>query len=131
MLPQVWQWLVWKGPHGQAPVSVIAKPGAFANLDVLPSVRALLRHCPGFLASPQLLEDCRELPSVDYSWFCEVQPSDRHPGSACQLMFQGAVCTPCRCPLRRRRFRCRVAEPLHGACHGRLRSFPASTTGAS
>ena len=37
----MWDRLVWRGKHGQAPVAVAAKPHYFGELDVAASVTAL------------------------------------------------------------------------------------------
>lgn len=69
---QLWDALVWKGQHGHAPSSVVARPQMLADLDVVPTVKALERRCPALFNEPELLRICSLLPSVDYAWFCQV-----------------------------------------------------------
>ena len=63
---------MWKGAHGHAPSSVVARPEMLADLDTIPSVQALERRSPGLFNEPELLRNCSLLPSVDYTWFCQV-----------------------------------------------------------
>ena len=56
-LVQVWERLVWRGKHAQAPVAVAAKPHYFGELDVVASVAALARADGGaFWRSPEVRE---------------------------------------------------------------------------
>ncbi|KAK9800286.1 hypothetical protein WJX73_003757 [Symbiochloris irregularis] len=68
---ELWDALVWKGLHGHAPSSVVARPQMLADLEVVPSVQALERRSPGLFNKPELLGNCSLLPSVDYPWFSQ------------------------------------------------------------
>ena len=50
-----WQLLVWKGRHSQSPVAVANKPYYFCELDVVATVKNLIRGCPHFWTSQELL----------------------------------------------------------------------------
>lgn len=78
---QLWEVLVWKGSHGHAPSSVVARLQMLADLDVVASVGALERRSPNLFNEPELLRSCSLLPSVDYAWFCQVR---------CSMLFHSA-----------------------------------------
>lgn len=54
----VWEYLVWRGKHDQAPVAVAAKPHYFAELDVPKTLRNLAKYYPEFWCSDELLRSC-------------------------------------------------------------------------
>jgi hypothetical protein len=50
-----WHYLVWNGRHSQSPVAVANKPYYFCELDVVATVRNLIKRCPQFWTSQELL----------------------------------------------------------------------------
>ncbi|KXZ44258.1 hypothetical protein GPECTOR_70g489 [Gonium pectorale] len=70
---EMWDLLQWEGKHPQAPVSVAAKTHYFAELALVPSLRALLKHHPAFWASQQWREACRDgaFLELDRRHFCQ------------------------------------------------------------
>jgi len=76
-----WQHLVWSGRHSQAPVAVASKTHYFCELDIVASVRALIRHAPEFWSSQELLKAVRgagatDFLAIDMEYMCSVRPLD-------------------------------------------------------
>lgn len=67
----VWHLLAWRSRHPHAPVTVAASPQYWAELDVVETVRALLRGCPRFWASDELHRALRvgDLVRLDAGFF--------------------------------------------------------------
>ena len=73
---QVWERLVWRGKHAQAPVAVAAKPHYFGELDVVASVAALGRADGGALwRSPEVREAVERggLVELDPDFFAQAR----------------------------------------------------------
>ena len=69
---QTWHLLVWAGQRPQTPVVMAAKPGHFAELDVVATVRNLARECPRFWTSQQFVQPLKDIVNVAPDWFCRV-----------------------------------------------------------
>ena len=90
-LPQMWDLLVWKGAHSQAPVAVAAKPHYFSELDLPATIHNLLQHCPDFWTSPEFEQPLHALPTFAADWVQQVQrlPCTSHkpfPKSGCHAL---------------------------------------------
>lgn len=70
---EVWDLLVWRGKHTQAPVAVAQKPHYFCELDVPRTIDRFARDCPGFWRSEELAASIESgaLPVVDPHFFQE------------------------------------------------------------
>jgi hypothetical protein len=83
---QVWDELVWRSAHAQAPVAVVAKPHYFSHLDVRGTVRNMAARCPGFWASAEF-RDCLaggHILALDPDFFAQVLGPF---GVDCNLLF--------------------------------------------
>lgn len=76
-LVQMWDLLVWRGKHPQAPVTVAAKPNYFSELDMKKTIENLLTHHPQFFASDQMLRSLTygDITAMDRLYFCQVWPA--------------------------------------------------------
>ncbi|GBF88978.1 hypothetical protein Rsub_01477 [Raphidocelis subcapitata] len=79
-----WRHLVWAGRHPQAPVAVAAKPHYFSELDVVATVRNLLRDCPEFWESHEVRRSLEggEWLALDPAYIAEELQERLHRGGA-------------------------------------------------
>lgn len=70
----MWDLLVWKGKHPQAPVAVAAKPYYFSELDIKHTMQNILKHHQEFFASEQMLQTVKngDILALDMDFFCKV-----------------------------------------------------------
>jgi len=93
---QVWDRLVWRGKHAQAPVAVAAKPHYFGELDVVASVAALAAADGGaFWRSVEVREAAAGggLVELDPDFFAQA----RRPHYVCILGYYLPLVTVCHC----------------------------------
>lgn len=69
----MWHLLAWQSKHPHAPVTVAASAQYWAQLDVVETVRSLLRDCPRFWASDEFRETLRngQLVRLDSGFFAQ------------------------------------------------------------
>lgn len=70
---KMWDLLVWKGKHPQAPVAVAAKPYYFSELDIKHTMQNILKHHQEFFASEQMLQTVKngDILALDMDFFCK------------------------------------------------------------
>lgn len=86
----MWDLLVWRGKHPQAPVTVAAKPHYFSELDMKKTIKNLLKYHPEFFASDQMLKSLEsgDITALDRPYFCQVA---NLLSNVCQLPLQSTL----------------------------------------
>lgn len=89
-----WHLLVWGGKHPQAPVAVANKPHYFCELDLVATVRNLLRHCPEFWSSQELRRSLAEGQwlAIDTPLIVQVSAQVPHGLASCAVSAVIVVC---------------------------------------